>query len=77
MFSKKAAILFGLVCIGLIVNVGSFNDEYYSGLENPFVKYFNCNSEIEPTSYEEDGLLYTKATPNHQRPCSVSFGGNN
>ena len=37
----------------------------------------NCNPNIEPESYEENGLYYTRATPNHQRPCSapILFGG--
>lgn len=36
-----------------------------------------CDADIQPQSFLKIDLEYTKATPNHKRPCSmpILFGG--
>jgi hypothetical protein len=44
----------------------------------PVEEVETCNPNIQPQSIMINEQPYTKATPNHQRPCSapILFGGN-
>ncbi|MFW6129910.1 MAG: hypothetical protein ACOC56_01925 [Atribacterota bacterium] len=74
--NKRIYLIGSIFFIILIVSFTLMSYPNENSQENT-LKEENCNENILPQSICLEGKPQTKATPDHQRPCSVEilFGG--